>query len=189
MNAGASGPVRFEAVIPQFTVPDVVQTAEYYRDVLGFRIASYWDGSRTSLATEPPPVFGIVGRNQIQVFFNRADGSPPRTGRAAWAYDAYLCVSGLEALAAELRARGAEILDGPEERSYGQRELVVRRLQRIDPSIRRGDPAGAPHNPRMSRRAAGGASLPAGASFRERGKERRIVRAPGWQPAAGAHFR
>ena len=84
MNAEASGPVRFEAVIPQFTVPDVV----------------HWDGSRASLATEPPPVFGIVGRNQIQVFFNRADGSPPRTGRAAGSYDAYLCVSGLEALAA-----------------------------------------------------------------------------------------
>ena len=28
MNAEASGPVRFEAVIPQFTVPDVVHTAE-----------------------------------------------------------------------------------------------------------------------------------------------------------------
>jgi catechol 2,3-dioxygenase-like lactoylglutathione lyase family enzyme len=126
VNADANGPVRFEAAVPQFTVPDVVQTAEYYRDVLGFRIAGYWDGNRASMAVEPPPVFGIVGRDRIQLFFNRADGSPPRTGRAAGAYDAYLSVSGLEALAAELRARGAEILDGPEERSYGQRELVVR---------------------------------------------------------------
>lgn len=126
MNVGAPGSVRFESVAPQFTVPDVVHTAEYYRDVLGFRIAGYWDGSRASLATEPPPVFGIVGRDQIQVFFNRADGSPPSTGRVTEAYDAYFRVNGLEALAAELRARGAEILDGPEERSYGQREVVVR---------------------------------------------------------------
>lgn len=189
MNAEASGPVRFEAVIPQFTVPDVVHTAEYYRDVLGFRIASYWDGSRASLATEPPPVFGIVGRNQIQVFFNRADGSPPRTGRAAGAYDAYLCVSGLEALAAELRARGAEILDGPEERSYGQRELVVRDCNGLILAFGEEIPRGRRITRACSRRAAGGASLPAGASFRERGKERRIVRAPGWQPAADAHFR
>ena len=126
MNAEADTLVRCEAAVPQFTVPDVVRTAEYYRDVLGFRIAGYWNGSRASLATEPAPVFGIVARDQIRVFFNRADGASARTGRAAGAYDAYLCVSGLEALAAELRARGAEILDGPEERTYGQRELVVR---------------------------------------------------------------
>jgi catechol 2,3-dioxygenase-like lactoylglutathione lyase family enzyme len=126
VNPEADAPIRLESVVPQFTVPDVARTAEYYRDVLGFRIAGYWDGTRSSLVTEPPPVFGIVGRDQIQVFFNRADGSSPRTGRAAGAYDAYLCVRGLEALAAELRARGADILDGPEIRSYGQRELVVR---------------------------------------------------------------
>ena len=34
--------------------------------------------------------------------------------------------SGLDALVAELRARGADILDGPEDRMYGQREIVVR---------------------------------------------------------------
>lgn len=126
MNAEPFESVRFEAVVPQFTVPDVVRTAEYYRNVLGFQIAGYWDGERASFETEPPPVFGIVGRDRIQVFFKRADDSPPRTGRAAGAYDAYLRVKGLDALAAELRDRGAEILDGPEERSYGQRELVVR---------------------------------------------------------------
>ena len=126
MIAETDGPIRFESAVPQFTVPDVVRTAEYYRDVLGFRIAGYWDGARPTMATETPPVFGIVRRDQIQVFFNRADGASPRTGRAAGAYDAYLCVRGLEPLAAELRARGADILDGPEMRSYGQRELVLR---------------------------------------------------------------
>jgi uncharacterized glyoxalase superfamily protein PhnB len=126
VNAESSVLVRFEAVVPQFTVPDVVHTAEYYQNVLGFQIDGYWDGERASLDTKPLPVFGIVRRDQIQVFLSRADESPPRTGRATGAYDAYLRVRGLDTLAAELRARGAEILDGPEERSYGQRELVVR---------------------------------------------------------------
>ena len=36
--------IRFVAAVPQFAVPDLVQTAEYYRDVLGFQIAGYWDG-------------------------------------------------------------------------------------------------------------------------------------------------
>ena len=118
--------VRFEAAVPQFTVPDVVRTAEYYRDVLGFEITGYWNGERAGLETNPPPVFGIVRRDRIQVFFNRADAASVRTGRAEDAYDAYLRVSGVNALFEELRARGAEIVEGPEDRIYGQRELVVR---------------------------------------------------------------
>jgi catechol 2,3-dioxygenase-like lactoylglutathione lyase family enzyme len=123
------GTTRFEDAVPQFTVPDVVRTAEYYRDVLGFQIAGYWDGERAGLATDPPPVFGIVRRDEVQVFFNRADRADHtdvRTGRAAGAYDAYIRVRGLDALTAELRSRGADIIDGPEDRVYGQRELVVR---------------------------------------------------------------
>ncbi|MGH7278017.1 MAG: VOC family protein [Candidatus Rokuibacteriota bacterium] len=126
MSADSPATIRFEAAVPQFTVPDVAQTAEYYRDVLGFQISGYWDGERVSLAADPPPVFGIVWRDQIQVFFNRGDQSEVRMGRAEGAYDAYLRVTGLDALAAELRTRGADILDGPEDRIYGQRELVVR---------------------------------------------------------------
>ena len=109
--------IRFQAAIPQFTVPDLVRTAEYYRDVLGFQIAGYWDD---------PPVFAIVFRDSVQVFFNRADHSPVRTGRAEGAYDAFFNIVGVDALAAELRTRGADVLDGPEDRVYQQRELVVR---------------------------------------------------------------
>jgi hypothetical protein len=29
--------IRFQAAVPQFTVPDLVRTAEYYRDVFDFR--------------------------------------------------------------------------------------------------------------------------------------------------------
>ncbi len=126
MSTQAPATIQFEAAVPQFTVPDVVQTAEYYRDVLGFQIAGYWNGESAGFETEPPPVFGIVRRDKIQVFFNRADQSEVRTGRAEGAYDAYLRVTGLDALAAELRSRGADLIDGPEDRVYGQRELVVR---------------------------------------------------------------
>ena len=125
MKPDASAAVRFEAAVPQFTVPDVVQTAEYYRDVLGFEIAGYWNGERASMETDPPPLFGIVKRDQVQLFYNRADG-PVRRSRAGGGYDAYLRVTGLDLLAAELRARGADIVDGPEDRIYGQRELMVR---------------------------------------------------------------
>ena len=108
--------VRFARAVPQFTVPDVVQTAEYYRDTLGFQIDGYW-------AT--PPAFAIVWRDDIELFFNRANESTVRTGRARGAYDAYLRVVGVEALAAELRARGADIIEGPTRRVYDQLELIV----------------------------------------------------------------
>jgi catechol 2,3-dioxygenase-like lactoylglutathione lyase family enzyme len=52
--------IKFISAVPQFTVPDVVRTAEYYRNVLGFQIAGYWDGEGVSFATDPPQVFAIV---------------------------------------------------------------------------------------------------------------------------------
>ena len=41
--------------MPQFAVADLVRTTEYYRDVLGFQIAGYWDGERVSLVPDSPP--------------------------------------------------------------------------------------------------------------------------------------
>lgn len=118
--------VSFVAAVPQFTVPDLVRTVEYYRDVLGFRIAGYWDGERVSQAADSSHVFAIVRRDQVEVFFNRADDPDARVDHAGGAPDVYLRVVGVDALAEELRSRGAEILDGPEDRNYTQRELVVR---------------------------------------------------------------
>jgi hypothetical protein len=88
LRVTAPASIHFGAVTPQFTVPDIVRTVAYYRDVLGFQVAGYWDGERVT--------------------------------------DAYFHVTGIDALAVEFRSRGAEILDGPEDRSYGQRELMVR---------------------------------------------------------------
>lgn len=110
---------RLRTTVPQFTVPDLVRTAEHYRDVLGFEIAGYW--------WEDPPVFAIVRRDDVEIFFNQAaPGAEPRSGRAPGAYDAYVHTDGLDSLAAELAARGAEILEGPVDREYRMRELVVR---------------------------------------------------------------
>jgi len=120
-----SSTVQFKGVVPQFTVPDVIRTAEYYRDVFGFEIAGYFDGESVSLAPTTPPVFGIVWRDEVEVFFSRAGQQDVRTGRADGAYDAYFRLTGIDAFADDLRARGAEIIDGPEDRFYGQREVIV----------------------------------------------------------------
>jgi catechol 2,3-dioxygenase-like lactoylglutathione lyase family enzyme len=125
VKTSATATVRFQSATPQFTVPDVVQTAEFYRDVLGFEILGYWDGARVSMRAQPAPVFGIVRRDSVQIFFSRADGGDVRTGRAEGACDAYIQVTAVDLLAEELGRRGATILDSPEDRIYKQRELVV----------------------------------------------------------------
>ena len=125
MRPAASASINFVSVVPQFTVPDLVRTVAYYRDVLGFDVMGYWDGTQVT-AAPTDPVFAIVKRGQAQVFFSRGDGSEVRSGRAEDAYDAYFHVVGVDTLAEELRSRGAEILDGPEDRSYGQREFMVK---------------------------------------------------------------
>src|SRR5262245_349475 len=126
MTSVAASISRFQAVVPQFAVPDVVKTAEYYLYVLGFEIAGYWDGEGVHQDRTKPAFFGIVRRDQVQVFFSRADGASIRTGRAEGAYDAYFNVTGVDALAAELHRRGATILEGRGDRVYEQRELATR---------------------------------------------------------------
>ena len=120
MTTSTSPAATIRSIVPQFTVPDVVATAEYYRDVLGFNLLGLW---------MDPPVFGMVERDGFEIFFNKArTGTTPRTGRVAGGYDLYLRVLGLDAWAANLRSRGADIIEGPELRVYGQRELLVRDL-------------------------------------------------------------
>ena len=107
-------------ITPQFTVPDVVATAEYYRDVWGFTIAGYW---------MDPPVFAIIEHDGLRMHFNKADpGTKPRSGRVEHGYDVYINVHGLDAWTERLRQNGAEILNGPELMVYGMRELIVRDL-------------------------------------------------------------
>ena len=118
--------ITFLAAVPQFNVQNLVRTAEYYRDTLGFQIAGYWDGEQVSHAMDNSPLFAILCRDYIQVFFNQAEQSDARAERAEGVYDVYFRVTGVDALASELLARGAEVIEGPESREYGQRELVVK---------------------------------------------------------------
>lgn len=52
-------------IAPQFVVHDVVKTAEYYRDKLGFTILGYF---------VDPSVYAIVARNGMEIHFGIADG-------------------------------------------------------------------------------------------------------------------
>ena len=55
---------KVTGVAPQLIVPDVVQTAEYYRDIFGFVIIGY---------ALQPPVYAMVQRDGFQIHFAKGD--------------------------------------------------------------------------------------------------------------------
>lgn len=98
-----------ERAIPLFGVDDIAAAVNFYRNVLGF--AEGW--SRGS-----PPTLVQIARDDIEVHLSR------RTGSAAVS-SSYFLVQGVDAYFAEVRARGAKIVESIGERAWGMREFVL----------------------------------------------------------------
>jgi catechol 2,3-dioxygenase-like lactoylglutathione lyase family enzyme len=110
---------KCKSICPHFVVSDVVASAEYYRDVLGFKIMGYWFD---------PPVFAIVARDNVEIQLGKSDdATPPSPNRVRRedGLDAYIWVDNVDALYAELQGRGAKILEPPAMRVYKCYELLV----------------------------------------------------------------
>src|SRR5712692_4951390 len=98
---------KCKSISPHFVVPDVVASAEHYRDFLGFKILSYF---------LDPPVFAVVARDDVVIHFGKSENGAlpsPNVTRRSIGVDAYIWVSDLDALHAELQGRGAKILEPP----------------------------------------------------------------------------
>jgi len=110
---------KCKSVSPHFVVPDVVASAEHYRDFLGFKILSYF---------LDPPVFAVVARDDVVIHFGKSDNGAlplPNVTRRSIGIDAYIWMNDLDALYAELQGRGAKIIEPPSMRVYKCYELVV----------------------------------------------------------------
>ena len=109
-------------VAPYFLVENVFATAEFYRDVLGFSFNGFFGD---------PPSFTIIERDGVRIMFRQirpAKTAVAKPNRSVMdeTFDAYIYVSDVDKLAMELRARRADIVEGPVDRVYGMRELLVR---------------------------------------------------------------
>jgi catechol 2,3-dioxygenase-like lactoylglutathione lyase family enzyme len=109
-------------VSPYFLVSDVFATAEFYRDVLGFAFDEFFGD---------PPSFTIVERDEVCIMFRQVRPARPTSTRPNRSimdetFDAYIHVSDVERLATEFREKKADIVEGPIDRIYGMRELLVR---------------------------------------------------------------
>jgi len=106
-------------IAPQLVVEDVVKTAEYYRDVLGFRIIGYF---------LDPPVYAMVERDGFQIHFGKSDAGSVhineniRKGIA----DVIIWVPEIDGFYEELVSKNADIAEGIVQRIYGSREFVIR---------------------------------------------------------------
>ena len=109
------------SIAPYFIVDDVVATANYYRDRLGFKYERFWG---------EPPGFCMVYRKGVIIMLSQF-GQPglarPNSRvdpeRSAW--DAYVWVDDADALIAEFKARGVTIARDICEQPYGNRDFDV----------------------------------------------------------------
>ena len=105
---------------PQFVVSDVVKTAEYYRDKLGFEILGFF---------ADPPVYAMVRRNSAEIHFGKADSEMTQMNemvRRGLGTDAYIFVTDVNALYQEFVEKGVEITEGPVKRIYDCVEITVK---------------------------------------------------------------
>jgi uncharacterized glyoxalase superfamily protein PhnB len=110
-------------ITPNFIVPDVIATAKYYCEVLGFTSVRY-DGD--------PPVFALVEWGDVSIMFKSYPGVSAALSNqkvhedVGW--DAYLWVEDARRACLEIGARGGRIVREIEETYYGCREFGVEDL-------------------------------------------------------------
>jgi catechol 2,3-dioxygenase-like lactoylglutathione lyase family enzyme len=94
-------------------VHDINKSATFYRDVLGFRIQ--WEEASD---------WRLVERDGVRIMLGHCpkDMSPSQLGSHNWF--GYVEVDNVDALFAEITARGAEC-SSPKDTHYGMREIVV----------------------------------------------------------------
>ena len=121
MNAGIS------KVSPVLGVKRVRQAAEYYRDVLGFYLDPV-DGVFQPSDDEPDGVYAIVKRNDTWIHFQIRNREASPRKRRSLERDIYIYVKDVEGLHADLKHRGAKIMQQPFEAPCGLREFSIEDL-------------------------------------------------------------
>jgi predicted enzyme related to lactoylglutathione lyase len=109
------------SIAPFFIVDDVVTTADFYRDKLGFAYERFWGD---------PPCFCMVMRRGIVIMlsqFEQPGAMRPNAQvdpeSAAW--DAYVWVDDADALYAEFKAKGVTIAREICDQPYGNRDFDI----------------------------------------------------------------
>ena len=109
------------SIAPYFIVDDVVSTANYYRDKLGFHYERFWGD---------PPAFCMVARRGVVIMLSQlAKKGVMRPNRLAdphsEAWDAYIWIDNADTLSAEFKSKGVTITRDVCNQPYGCRDFDV----------------------------------------------------------------
>ena len=108
-------------IAPYLIVDDVVATANYYRDKLGFEYERFWND---------PPSFCMVERNSVVIMLAQLETTgvmrPNRTvDPEGGAWDAYIWIDDANKLYAEFKAKGVPIVRDICDQVYGCRDFDI----------------------------------------------------------------
>jgi len=109
------------SIAPYLIVHDVVATANYYRDSLGFRYERFWND---------PPSFCMVQRSGVVIMLAALESSgvirPNRVvDPEGSAWDAYIWIDDADALHDEFRSKGVRIVRPPFDQPYHCRDFEI----------------------------------------------------------------
>lgn len=110
-------PAKIIGSAPQLVVLNVVETAEYYRDIFGFVIIGY---------ALNPPVYAMVQRDDFQIHFAKGEKIVTNEELRKETTDLILWVPEIDAFYKELKASNADIVMEITQRPYGSREFIIR---------------------------------------------------------------
>ena len=108
-------------IAPYFIVDDVVATANYYRDTLGFAYERFWN---------EPPSFCMVFRSGAVIMLAQFEQiglkrpnhvADPEGG----AWDAYVWIDNVNGLYEEFKSKGVRIAREIGDRVYGNRDFDI----------------------------------------------------------------
>jgi len=107
--------VKFVDSATTIEVSDVVASEAFYREKLGFR-PGYFYGE--------PPTFCIVNRDRVTIFLDKMRTVHPVPLNQYWAL--YIYVDDVDAMLADVKSRGVDIIRDIEDQFYGCRDFDIR---------------------------------------------------------------
>lgn len=102
---------QFWAVAPVLATADVLKTAEYYRDVLGFKIDDAFSGREWTM----------LWADQCQIYLSLN----PSVAATAHGQQIAICAPGIDDIYEKHKANGANIVSEIEDKPWGLREYTV----------------------------------------------------------------
>ena len=102
---------RFWAVVPVLATTDVLKTAEYYRDVLGFKIDDTYSG----------PEWAMLWADHCQLYLSLN----PDMATSAHGQQVAITAPGIDDVYIAHKANGANIVSDIEDQPWGIREYIV----------------------------------------------------------------